>query len=120
VEVLGLADVNGYIDEFIDVEANSINGTATAGNQFIIHGHKIKIAGDDPTVGVYFVHAEDVPPGKEKATRIAENSANKIIGIIPSLPGSPVRLEIRTQFSGSGGNFLKAPRVITSNFTLVE
>jgi hypothetical protein len=120
VEVLGLADVNGYIDEFIDVEANSINGVATVGNQFIIHGHKIKIAGDDPSVGVYFVHAEDVPPGKAKATRIAENTANKIIGVIPSTPGSPLKLEIRTQWTGSADKFLKTPRVITGNFTLEE
>jgi len=61
-----------------------------------------------------------VPPGKEKVTRIAENTASRIIGIIPGLPGSPVKLEIRTQFSGSGSTFLKTPRIITSNFTLEE
>jgi hypothetical protein len=30
------------------------------------------------------------------------------------------RIEIRTQFTGSGGIFLKTPRIITSGFVLEE
>jgi hypothetical protein len=67
------------------------------------------------STGYFSIH-----PGKAKATRIAENTANKIIGIIPSTPGSPLKLEIYTQFTGSGDKFLKTPRVITSGFVLSE
>jgi hypothetical protein len=82
-------------------------------------GHKIKIAGDDPAVGLYFVPVND-PSKTMKATRIAENSPSKIIGVAPGTGSSPVRIEVRTQFSGSGGTLLKAVRVITSGFTLEE
>jgi len=119
VDIEGIADTGGYIDEFIDAEEDSSNSHYLPGNQFIIHGHKIKAVGDDPSVGVYFVPVND-PSKTMKATRIAENGPSKIIGIAPGTGSSPVRIEVRTQFSGSGGALLKAVRVITSGFTLEE
>ena len=119
VDIEGIADTSGYIDEFIDAEEEAINTHYLPGNQFILHGHKIKKAGDDPAVGLYFVPLND-PSKTMKATRIAENSPSKIIGVAPGTGSSPVRIEVRTQFSGSGGTLLKAVRVITSGFTLEE
>jgi hypothetical protein len=115
--VEGIADVAGYINEFCDTENDSANGVFEPGNQFVLTGSKIKIAGDDPDCGMYFIPVglSDTPV---KVTRIAENSAGKIIGIIPDTAWNDVKIEIRTQFAGSGGNFLKAPRVITSDFQL--
>jgi hypothetical protein len=54
VEVEGLADVQGYIDEFIDVSTEFVNDTLSPGGMFSIAGHKLKIAGGIPEVGVYF------------------------------------------------------------------
>jgi len=119
VDIEGLADTSGYIDEFIDVEEDSINTHYLPGNQFIIHGHKIKAVGDDPSVGVYFVPVND-PSKTKKATRIAENTSTKIIGIAPGTGSSPVRIEIHTQFEGSATRFLKNVRIITSGFTVEE
>jgi hypothetical protein len=120
VDIEGVADVNGYIDEFYDFEADSSNATFVNGDQFSIHGHKIKVAGDDPTVGVYIVPVED-PSKKVKITRIAENSPTKITGVLPDSTGFNLnRIEIHTQFTGSTSNTLKTPRVITSAFTLEE
>jgi hypothetical protein len=122
IEVIldGYADTQGYIAEFIDVEAEASNTVFFPGDQFIITGHKIKVAGDDPNVGVYIVPV-DAPASAVKVKRIAENTGSKIIGIIPESTGSLLnRVEIRTQFSGSGSTTLKAPRVITSSFTLEE
>ena len=119
VVVEGIADASGWIDEFIDTDENSINTLYTAGDQFIIHGHKIKVSGEDPTVGVYFVPVDD-PSKAVKVTRIAENLPAKIIGIAPKTEWVENRIEIRTQFTGSGGVTLKAPRVIASSFVLEE
>ncbi|MDR2053638.1 MAG: DUF4469 domain-containing protein [Treponema sp.] len=117
VEVEGLADVQGYIDEFIDVTAESVNETLTPGGQFSIAGHKIKIVGNDPEVGVYFVPEAD-PAGRVKVGgRLAENSPAKLIGIIPALGAGKWKVEIKTQYSGSAKD-LKAPRIITGAFTL--
>ena len=115
VEVAGLADGSGYIDEFRDIDEDSINGLFVPGNQFSIAGHKIKIAGDDPEVGLYFVPVDD-PAKAVKVKRIAENTASKIIGIAPATEHLYNRIEIRTQFTGSSITLLKKPRVITGDF----
>jgi hypothetical protein len=74
------------IDEFVDVETTVENDTVTPGGLFTVHGHKIKAAGSDPAVGVYFVDAAD--PSKEvkvDSKHLAENTASKIIGAVPTL-----------------------------------
>ena len=117
VEIEGVADSSGYIDTFTDFDEDSVNATLKPGNQFAIHGHKIKLTGEDPTVGVYFVPVDD-PSQAVKVERIAENSATKITGIIPDTKHQFNRIEIRTQFAGSNIIKLKAPRNITSSFVL--
>jgi hypothetical protein len=119
IEVLidGIADTHGYIGEFLDHENNSLNEIYEPGNQFVLTGHKLKIAGEDPSCGMYFVPADHVG-APVKVTRIVENSQNKIIGIIPETTWAYSKIEIRSQFSGSPTVFLKNLRVITSDFTL--
>jgi hypothetical protein len=59
VEITGVADHNAFIDQFIDRDNESINDTFTTGDMFCITGNKIKIAGDNPECGVYFIeHGE--------------------------------------------------------------
>lgn len=119
VEITGMADINGYIDEFIDYDADSINTLYVPGDQFTIHGHKIKVAGDNPGTGVFFVPVDD-PSKAVKVTRMAENTASKITGIAPQTNYQRNRIEIRTQFAGSGSIRLKTVRTITSGFVLDE
>ena len=118
IDIEGLADVSGWIDQFIDTDEDSVNTLYVPGDQFILHGHKLKVAGDDPAVGLYFVPVDN-PSQAVKVTRIAENTPTKIIGIAPKTENLQNRIEIRTQYSGSGA-VLKTPRVITSSFTLEE
>ena len=119
IDVEGLADNSGWIDEFTDIDENSVNGVFLEGNMFSITGNKIKIIGDDPSCGVYFVPVED-PSKAVKVKRIAENSPTKIIGVGVKTNYTHNRLEIRTQFSGAGNRMLKSPRTITSSFILEE
>jgi hypothetical protein len=121
VVIEGIADVNGYIDEFHDYEADSSNAVFVPGDQFAIHGHKIKVAGDDPGVGVYLVAANN-PAKKVKITRIAENNPSKITGVLPENGTGSLhnRIEICSQYAGAGNNFLRTPRIITSAFTIEE
>ena len=119
IDIEGVADTAGWIDEFIDTDEDSVNTLYVPGDQFIIHGHKIKVAGDDPGVGVYFVPGDD-PAQAVKVSRIAENTPTKIIGIAPTVEHMHNRIEIRSQFNGSTSSFLKTPRVITSVFVLEE
>ena len=119
VEIEGVAATSGYINEFVDYDENSVNAVFMPGNQFCITGHKIKIAGDDPSCGVYFVPAND-PSKAVKVTRLAENNPTKITGIAPKTESVQNSIEIRTQYAGSGAYLLKTPRVITSSFVLEE
>jgi hypothetical protein len=117
VEVEGIADTQGYIDEFIDVSTESVNEALTPGGMFSIAGHKVKITGEDPETGVYFVSEAD-PAARVKVTgHLAENSASKVIGTIPALSAGKWKAEIKTRFGGSGKD-LKNTRVIESAFVL--
>ena len=118
IVVEGLADVDGYIDEFTD-EEGGVNSVFVPGNMFSLAGHKVRIAGDDPSCGMYFVPADGSAP-PVKVTRILENSASKITGISPSTGYAYNKIEIRTQYSHSGSVLLKSPRIITSDFIIEE
>jgi hypothetical protein len=118
VEVEGVADVNGYIDEFIDVTTEAVNEALTPSGQFSIIGHKIKVAGDKPEVGVYFVLEGDADVRVKVNGHLAENTASKLIGIIPVLKSGTWLVEIKTQYS-SGSSLLKEPRTVTFKNGLV-
>ncbi|MDR2783467.1 MAG: DUF4469 domain-containing protein [Treponema sp.] len=118
VEVEGVADVTGYIDEFTDITTESVNDALTPGGIFGIAGHKIKVAGEDAEAGVYFVSADDPARRVKVAGHLGENAASKVLGVIPALEAGKWKVEIKTQFNGSSGSVLKSPRTIISGFTL--
>jgi len=118
VIVEGLGGNNGFIDEFIDVEEEATNSICVPGDMIIIRGDRIKVAGNDSTVGVY-LRSEDDPAQEVKMTRIAENTSTKIIGICPTTGFSRSRVVIKTQFSGSTKH-LKNVRSIVSDFVIEE
>ena len=118
VEVEGLAEAQGYIDEFIDINTEAVNETLSPGGQFSIAGHKIKVAGEDPEVGVYFVSEADASLRVRVSGHLAENTASKVIGLIPALSTGTWKVEIKTRYTGSGSTTLKSPRVIEGGMTL--
>jgi hypothetical protein len=118
VVVEGIADSPAYIDQIEDVEEHLVNSGYMAGHAVAVHGHRIKLAGDDPVVGMYFVPAND-PSHAVKATRILENNPSRVLAIAPSTGFNVNRIEIRTQFSGGGGQ-LAVPRAVTTPFTVEE
>jgi hypothetical protein len=117
VEVEGLADSSGYIGEFIDAATGAVNETLTPGGMFSLSGHKIKVEGDKPEVGVYFVSAADPAQRVKAAGHLAKNAPVLVIGTIPALTPGEWKPEIVTQYS-HGSFSLKEPRVIESSFTL--
>ncbi|MDR0491469.1 MAG: DUF4469 domain-containing protein [Oscillospiraceae bacterium] len=117
IEIIGVADTNGFIDYLIDHEEHDArHNSYVPGNMIAIYGSKIKITGDDPANGVYFVPIDD-PSQAVKMTRLGENNPKKITGIAPDTQHAYNRIEIRTQFNGSNNSFLKEPRIIVSLFT---
>ena len=117
IEVEGVSDSSGYIDSFIDFEEDSLNSVFMPGNQFAIHGSKIKVAGDDPGNGIYFVPVDN-PEKAVKVTRLAENSPTKLTGLAPDTGYLQNRIEVRTQFTSTGSRLLKNPKTIKSAFII--
>ncbi|MDR0443845.1 MAG: DUF4469 domain-containing protein [Treponema sp.] len=116
VNIDSIADTGGFIDTFTDQEEDSVNGVYVPGNMFAIHGSKIKIAGDDPSLGVYFVPVND-PSKAVKVSRIGKNNPTEITGIAPNTEHQDNRIEIRTRFSGND-RLLKEVRTIRSAFVI--
>jgi hypothetical protein len=119
IDIEGLADCSSWIDEFIDTEEDSTNTLYVPGDQFILLGNKIRVEGDDPACGVYFVPVVD-PSKAVKVTHIAENNPSKIIGIAPKTQYKYNKIEIRTQFESPYIKFFKKIRIITSSFVVEE
>ena len=111
----GPARAEGKITEFIDTDINRSNSVYIPGNAFILNGEKIRINENDPECGVFFVPDDD-DSDPVKVTRLIENSAGRIIGIVPAVDFK-CRVEVRTRYSRSSSN-LKHVKRITSSFVL--
>jgi hypothetical protein len=114
IEVLieGVAETAGFIAEITDVTTEAVNETLTPGGMFALAGHKIKVAGNHADCGVYFVNSA-APAQKIQVTgHLADNTASRIVGMIPALTAGQWQAQVVTQFS-SGSALLKEPRVIS-------
>jgi hypothetical protein len=119
VDFSGLEQPKGFISGFFDIDEDSYNTIFAAGDQFILTGSDIRVAGDDSACGVFLVAVDD-PTHEVRVTRIAENTRSRIIGICPQTGHQYNKIVIRTQFSGSPTRFLKAVRTIESSFVIEE
>jgi hypothetical protein len=111
VLIEGVAETAGFIAEITDITTEAVNESLTPGGMFSLAGHKIKVAGDNAGCGIYFVSAADPAQRVKASGRLAENTAGRIIGIVPALAAGRWRVEAVTQFS-SGGTVTKEPRTI--------
>jgi hypothetical protein len=111
VEIEALADVQGYIGEFIDVITEAVNERLTLNGLFNITGGKIKVVEDD------FISAADAAQRMKVSGNPAENTASKLIGITPALGAGNWTVEAKAQYNGSSST-LKSPWAIASAFTL--
>ncbi|GHT67226.1 hypothetical protein FACS189452_04520 [Bacteroidia bacterium] len=118
VDVRGMAASGIVINSVTDVASGEVNLRLTPGGAANLSGSKIKIVGDDPTVGIYLHNV-----GTQQALHIASNmmpvnEPSKITFIIPSdLTPGDYKLSIRTQYSSSSIN-LKEPKSYVFDYTL--
>jgi hypothetical protein len=119
VEVEGIANISGSLDEFVDITTESVNDVLTPEGLFSITGYKLKLLGDAPDVGVYFVSVDNSGLRVKVSGHLAQNTASKLIGVIPALEAGMWKVAVKTQYTGSGNAALKTPRVIESTFTLI-
>jgi hypothetical protein len=110
VDIQGVADSGAYIAQVIDAKTGSVNDVITPGRNLKISGHKIRVVGDKPGVGIIFRSNEDpestypVP-----ADDIVVNNPSEVIIVTPELIADRYTLEITSQYS-KGMRLLNAPR----------
>ena len=119
VEVLGVKEGGGAsIGLVTDTYTGEANGYISAGEDILIEGTKIKVAGDDPSCGVYFINRDDDTSYKVER-RLTQNDPSRIIARVPAelAPGA-YTLRIVTQYSNAS-TLLKEPRTMEYESPLV-
>jgi hypothetical protein len=117
VQINGVAKEANLIARFYDLISETENEFISPKGQFIIEGARIKIAGDDPECGLYFVSLH-YPDKVEKISpkQLAVNTPSKLVGVFRPdfdvLGGEEWKVVVKTQFGGSNSKLLKEPRSI--------
>lgn len=118
INILGVADASSAILQVKDVKSGTINDILTPGRNLKISGSKIKIAGDNPANGIYFVNMDTNDRTQVEESDMVINNPSELIVIIPStISAGGYKLEVVTQYAG--GNLLKEPRTAEFDKTLV-
>jgi hypothetical protein len=99
------------ISSVTDVKTASQNNLLTPGRNIKVAGAKIKIAGDDAAVGLFFEPEAGGAPVPVDSSDIVVNHPMELIAVIPALASGTYRLKIVTQYSG--GTPLKHPHTAT-------
>jgi len=112
VEILGVATAGLSITEVTDIRTGSVNDLLTPGRNLRITGTRLKIAGDNPTNGVFFINMTTEERTKVDDRDFTTNNPSELAVLIPDLPEGTYQLEVTTQFSSGGSNnqLLKEPR----------
>ena len=109
VNVRGMADSGLKILQIEDVASGSVNDLLTPGSILRVFGQKIKVVGDDPEVGIFFVSETTRSRVKVAPNQIETNANSKLVFNIPALPDGAYHIEVVTQYSNANA-LLKAPR----------
>ena len=112
IEIMGVADSGSVITQVTDMKTGSVNDRLTPNRNLKISGNKLKIAGDNPGVGVYFINQNTQARVRVIPTDIVINNPSEVMIVIPTLPAGVYKVEIVTQFSNAS-TLLKEPRNAT-------
>jgi hypothetical protein len=101
VNITGVGESSIAVAEVTDVKTGSVNDLLTPNRNLKIRGYKLKLVGDHPEVGVYFVNEATAERTKVDATDVVTNNPSELIIVIPALAAGIYTLEVSSQFSGS-------------------
>ncbi|WP_321296506.1 DNA-binding domain-containing protein [Marinifilum fragile] len=95
--ILGLANTKPIIGRVIDLTTQSENKLITPGQVLQIEGKRLKIIGDDPSVGVYLIDQKSNE--RIKCKQVIGNEPQKLLILLPNLQSGKYLLEVCTQFA---------------------
>jgi hypothetical protein len=111
VKLLGDKPASIQINATSDAATGATDFSATPNSQFIALGKNLKLAGDDPSVGIEIIDAAG------NATRIAKgaigtNNPGQLTFIMPNLKDGTYTLRVTTQYTNGSATPLKSPRSV--------
>ena len=119
INVIGEKGSTFYLSTSLDAATGATDFSATPGANLTLTGKNIKVAGDDPSVGIALIASDDTET-KIPAGAIGVNQPSKLVFVIPAtLAAGDYTLRLTTQFSGSSAS-LKEPRILTQTLHLAE
>lgn len=107
VDILGVAEASAVILQVTDMKSGSVNDLLTPGRNLKVSGSKIKLAGDHPSVGVFFIDSKQSRIQVDPSD-IVVNNPSELMVVVPELPAGSYSLEVVTQHTA--GALLKDPR----------
>ena len=108
----GAAQTGPVINAIVDSTTGSENDLLTSAGPAVIRGSQIKVAGSDPSVGV-FLTADEPDAEPVKVPLMIHNTPSELTVMMPALDDDKVyTLSVVTQYS-TGGKSLKSPRSYT-------
>jgi len=118
VDVRGMAASGLVVNTVTDVTSGEVNSRLTPGGGVNLTGNKIKIDGDNATVGISLTNEETKEVILIAKTAVLVNDPSKITFVVPAgLASGDYKLTITTQYSSSG-TVLKEPRSYTFDYVL--
>lgn len=104
----GAAKTGPVIGKVTDSSTTETDATMTPGMPIIVEGSNIKVAGEDPANGFFFVAATEQATAV-KATVLVDNNPSRLTVMVPSsLADGDYYLKVVTQFARGG--LVKQPR----------
>lgn len=107
VEIVGTLTSEPVVGKVIDSLSEKEDSNITPNNVIIVKGNRLKIVGDDASVGVYLINQSD--DTRHKCDQIISNEPKQLMVMVPVLSAGNYVLEIVTQYS-SNNSVVKEPR----------
>ncbi|MDQ2179562.1 DNA-binding domain-containing protein [Marinifilum sp. D714] len=107
VEIVGTLTSEPVVGKVIDSLSEVEDSNITPNNVIIVKGNRLKISGEDVSVGVYLINQTDNT--RHKCEQIISNEPKQLMVMVPALEAGNYELEIVTQYS-SGSATVKQPR----------
>ncbi len=101
-QILRIEPFNYGISVVVDTFSQSKNDVITPGSVLKITGYKLKLAGDHPDVGFYFINRQTGERFRALPGTIIQNQNARLMVLVPPLNPGEYLLEYITQYAGKG------------------
>jgi hypothetical protein len=101
-QILRIEPYNYGFSVILDSFSQSKNDVITPGSVLKITGYKLKLAGDHPDVGFYFINRQTGERLKALPGTIIQNQNARLMVLVPALVPGEYLLEYITQYAGKG------------------